>query len=118
MQDFLVTALMFLGPAHLICGRVWFWSRTSPDPRLAAVLRWSALGWSGFLTAIFLAALFATSTCDGTLLSGLGSCRALSAEVANALISLFFLGVATGMTHVLVLLGVVTVLEWRGRRPV
>jgi hypothetical protein len=30
MQDFLVTALMFIGLAHLICGRVWFWSRPSP----------------------------------------------------------------------------------------
>jgi hypothetical protein len=76
MQDFLVTALMFIGLAHLICGRVWFWSRTIPHPRLGPVLRWSALAWSGLLTAIFLAALFATSTCDGSLLSGLGPCRA------------------------------------------
>jgi hypothetical protein len=115
MQDFLVTALMFIGLAHLICGRVWFWSRTIPHPRLGPVLRWSALAWSGLLTAIFLAALFATSTCDGSLLSGLGPCRALSADQANALVSLVFLAVAVGMTHVLVLLSIVTVLEWRKR---
>ncbi len=110
-------ALLFVQlPVFVVCGLIYLWSQSSDLPRLARVLKWSAVIWAGVLTVTLHFVVVVSLDCAGGILYGFETCSFFPQSIADLAGPLLFFSFAAGILYGVGLVLAGAIAEWRALR--